>query len=117
MPARSPRIIHQQAQVSRLFLVILRAKGLCRCQNILNNSRYLHGFHQTVTGNRSPCPTLSAANSDCEAVCEAIFHKVEFPARSDIFFCLKDQLAESGRQKTKENIIPRGKFRPVENDP
>ena len=29
----------------------------------------------------------------------------------------KDQLAESGRQKTKENIIPRGKFRLVENDP
>ena len=29
---------------------------------------------------------------------------------------LKDQLAESGCQKTKENIIPRGKFRLVEND-
>ena len=29
---------------------------------------------------------------------------------------LKDQLAESVRQKTKENIIPRGKFRLVEND-
>ena len=33
------------------------------------------------------------------------------------FPLFKDQLAESGRQKTKENIIPRGKFRPVENDP
>ena len=33
------------------------------------------------------------------------------------FVLLKDQLAESGRQNTKENIIPRGKFRPVENDP
>ena len=29
----------------------------------------------------------------------------------------KDRLAESGRQKTKENIIPRGKFRQVENSP
>ena len=29
----------------------------------------------------------------------------------------EDQLAESGRQKTKENTIPRGKFRPVENGP
>ena len=29
----------------------------------------------------------------------------------------KDQLAESGRQKTKENISPRGKFRLVENGP
>ena len=33
------------------------------------------------------------------------------------FLLFKDQLAESGRQKTKENIIPRGKFRLVENDP
>ena len=33
------------------------------------------------------------------------------------FLLFKDQLAESGRQKTKENIIPRGKFRQVENDP
>ena len=33
------------------------------------------------------------------------------------FLLLKDQLAESRRQKTKENIIPRGKFRLVENDP
>ena len=31
------------------------------------------------------------------------------------FLLCKGQLAESGRQKTKENIIPRGKFRPVEN--
>ena len=27
------------------------------------------------------------------------------------FLLFKDQLAESGRQKIKENIIPRGKFR------
>ena len=33
------------------------------------------------------------------------------------FLLFKDQLAESGRQKTKENIIPRRKFRLVENDP
>ena len=33
------------------------------------------------------------------------------------FLLFKDQLAESGRQKTKENIIPCGKFRLVENDP
>ena len=33
------------------------------------------------------------------------------------FLLFKDQLAESGSQKTKENIIPRGKFRLVENDP
>ena len=33
------------------------------------------------------------------------------------FLLFKDQLAESERQKTKENIIPRGKFRPVENGP
>ena len=46
MPARSHRIAHQQAQVShsRLLTVIPRAKGLCRCQDILNNNRYLHGF-------------------------------------------------------------------------
>ena len=30
------------------------------------------------------------------------------------FLLFKDQLAESGRQKTKENIIPRGKLRLVE---
>ena len=29
----------------------------------------------------------------------------------------RDQLAESARQKIKENIIPRGKFRLVGNDP
>ena len=33
------------------------------------------------------------------------------------FLLFKDQLAESRRQKTKENIIPRGKFRLVENGP
>ena len=33
------------------------------------------------------------------------------------FVLFKDQLAESGSQKTKENIIPRGKFRQVENGP
>ena len=33
------------------------------------------------------------------------------------FLLFKDQLAESGHQKTKENIIPRGKFRLVENHP
>ena len=32
------------------------------------------------------------------------------------FILSKDQLAESERQKTKENVIPRGKSRPVEND-
>ena len=32
-------------------------------------------------------------------------------------FLFKDQSAESGRRKTKENIIPRGKFRLVENSP
>ena len=31
------------------------------------------------------------------------------------FFLYKDQLAGSGRQKTKENINPRGKFHLVEN--
>ena len=31
------------------------------------------------------------------------------------FLLFKDKLAESGRQKKKENIIPRGKFRLVEN--
>ena len=31
------------------------------------------------------------------------------------FLLFKDQLAESGRRKTKEYIIPRGKFRLVEN--
>ena len=33
------------------------------------------------------------------------------------FLLFKDQLEESGRQKTKESIIPRGKFRLVENGP
>ena len=33
------------------------------------------------------------------------------------FLLFKDQFSESGRQKTKENIIPRGKFRLVENGP
>ena len=33
------------------------------------------------------------------------------------FLLFKDQLAESGRQKTKENIIPPGKFCLVENGP
>ena len=33
------------------------------------------------------------------------------------FILFKDQLEESGHQNTKENIIPRGKFRLVENDP
>ena len=33
------------------------------------------------------------------------------------FLLFEDQLAESGSQKTKENIIQRGKFRLVENDP
>ena len=33
------------------------------------------------------------------------------------FLLFKDQLAESRSQKTKENIIPRGKFLLVENDP
>ena len=33
------------------------------------------------------------------------------------FLLFKDQLAESMRQKIKENIIPRGKFHLVENDP
>ena len=46
-------------------------------------------------------------------------HKGHFPLgrifRAERHFLLfKDQLAESGRQKTKENIVPRGKFRPVE---
>ena len=33
------------------------------------------------------------------------------------FLLFKDQLVKSGRQKTKENIIPHGKFHLVENDP
>ena len=33
------------------------------------------------------------------------------------FLLFKDQLAESGRQKTEEILIPRGKFRLVENGP
>ena len=46
--------------------------------------------------------------------------KANFPLggifRSERHFLLfKDQLAESGRQKTKENVAPRGKFRLVEN--
>ena len=31
------------------------------------------------------------------------------------FLLFKDQLAESGRQKTKENVAPRGKLHLVEN--
>ena len=31
------------------------------------------------------------------------------------FLLFDDQLAVSGREKTKENIIPQGKFRPVDN--
>ena len=52
---------------SRFLTVILRAKGLCRCQNILNNNRYLHGFPQTVSAVR-PC--------NCEAVSETLLPKV-----------------------------------------
>ena len=48
---------------------------------------------------------------------KAIFHQAEVSARSDYFFCLKTNWRESGHQKTKENIIPRGKFRLAENDP
>ena len=33
------------------------------------------------------------------------------------FLLFEDQLMEIGRQKTKENIIPRGKFPLVENRP
>ena len=33
------------------------------------------------------------------------------------FLLLEDQLAESGRKKTKENIIQHGEFRLVENIP
>ena len=33
------------------------------------------------------------------------------------FLLFKDQLAETGRQKTEENIIPRRKFRLVEKSP
>ena len=33
------------------------------------------------------------------------------------FLLFKDQLAESGRQKAKENTIPGGKFCLVENSP
>ena len=33
------------------------------------------------------------------------------------FLLFEDEMAESGRQKTKENIIPLGKFRLVENGP
>ena len=39
-----------------------------------------------------------------------------FPRRGH-FLLFKGQLAESGRLKIKENIIPRGKFCPVENSP
>ena len=47
-------------------------------------------------------------------------YKGHFPPggifRAERYFLLfKDQLAESGSQKTKENIIPRGKFHLVEN--
>ena len=38
-----------------------------------------------------------------------------FP-RGVTFLVFKYELAESGRQNTKENIIPRGKFCLVEND-
>ena len=43
------RIIHQQANYLywRLVMVILRAKRLCRCQNILNNSSHFLSFRQT----------------------------------------------------------------------
>ena len=49
-------------------------------------------------------------------------HKGHFPLGGIFgaerhFLLFKDQLAESGCQKTKENIILRGKFRLVENDP
>ena len=33
------------------------------------------------------------------------------------FLLFKYQFTESGRQKTKENVIPRAKFSLVENDP
>ena len=39
-----------------------------------------------------------------------------FP-RGGTFLLFKDQLAGIGRQKTKENIISRGKFALLENDP
>ena len=61
MPARSRRIIHQQAQVSSFetsYTVIVKAKGLCRCQNISSNNCHLHGFQHTVAGKCSRCPTL-----------------------------------------------------------
>ena len=75
MPARSHRIIHQQAQVSSFetsLTVILRAKGLCRCQNILNNNRHLDGFHQTVAGKYA----LAVRPCNCEAVLELLLPKV-----------------------------------------
>ena len=45
---------------------------------------------------------------------KVIFHQAEFSARSDIFLLFKDQLAESGRQKTRNyhsarKIPPSGK--------
>ena len=52
-------------------------------------------------------------NSDITLL-KAIFHQAEFSARSDIFFCLKTNLAESGRQREKKyhsarKIPPSGK--------
>ena len=43
-------------------------------------------------------------------ILKAIFHQRHF-------LLFKDELAEGEDQKIKENITPRGKFRPVENDP
>ena len=39
---------------------------------------------------------------------------IEMHGRAN-FLLFRDQLAESGRQKTKKIIVPRGKFRLVEN--
>ena len=47
---------------------------------------------------------------------KAIFRRRNFP-HGATFSLFKDQLAESGRQKTKENIILRGIFLLAENDP
>ena len=121
MPARFRTIIRQQSPsivIQHFLIVILRAKRLCCCQTILNNSRHLHGFHQTVAGKCSCYPlsdlvtTKLPKNRSCqicllhtssliplyrkvrrpcfEAPCfETIFYLAEFSARSDIFFCLK----------------------------
>ena len=43
-------------------------------------------------------------------ILKAIFHQRHF-------LLFKDELAEGEDQKTKENITPLGKFRPVGNDP